>query len=62
MSESVSSILRNASEECEGANYHNLCGLPDDLYVAIREIFPDATQAQRRKLAKAIAENVVGVF
>ena len=53
----IDEILIDASQECEDANYHDLCGLPESLYAVIKDYIPPEN---RRSVAEAIASEIVG--
>jgi hypothetical protein len=55
MKKTPEQILEDAAQECESANAHDRCSLPDKLYA---EIQPMVKPKDRVKLAKAIAEAV----
>lgn len=48
-------LLEQASQKCEGANFHHLCGLPEELFANIRKLVPALLHL---RLAKAIAQCV----
>lgn len=52
-------IIEKAAEDCEGANYHNLCRLPQELFDKIKKLVPPD---KHNALAKAIASGVTSVL
>ena len=55
MTNKVREILETASVECEGANYHDRCGMAESLFEAIENWVP---KNNHERVATAIAEAV----
>lgn len=57
--EKIDKVLEDADMDCEGANYHNLCGVAPKIYAAIEPFLKPNTKLSA---AKAIADGVVSAF
>ena len=51
----IEKLLNDANDECENANYHDRCGMADDLFDSIKNIVDEKNHLI---LARAIYDNV----
>ena len=59
LQDKIDEILRKASEEAEGANYHDFCGLAEMLFADLKNLIPLDLHL---KAAKIIAEDVTAQY
>jgi len=59
LQDKIDRILLQASEEAEGANYHDFCGLAESLFAALEDLIP---RRRHLKAAKIITEEVTSKF
>ncbi len=59
LQDKINEILEKASEEAEGANYHDFCGMAEQLFDSLKDLIPVTLHL---KAAKLIAEDVTSQF